>query len=183
MVSREAMAGIDKGCPIATKGALLMTWFQSVYYLVLDLPARRSVEAIMVALFLAGMTAGLYRLLRRGKTDTMPLLTGLILISNLFVMIIAAATVRYSFAVSTRMPYTAPMIMPAGPMGDPRSRSPLAERLFHAADEDHNQRVTPDEAARAASRFVHDADVLRENSVDLDAFDAAVKRSSPRGRR
>jgi hypothetical protein len=160
------------------EGKPMSSWLESAWGLVLDLPARLTVEGIMVSLFLAGGTACLYRVLRRGKSETLSLLTTLILMGNVLVMVAAATTVRRSFGMDKIFTYAGSrVIMPSGLIPELRPRPTLAERVFRATDANQDGRLTPDEASRAAAEFVKQADENHEGSISPEAFEAAMRKA------
>ena len=62
---------------------------------------------------------------------------------------------------------------PGGPDGPPGGFGPgtfLAPRILEAADANKDGRLSPEEAAKAAERFVRDADTKKKGSLDEDGF-------------
>jgi Ca2+-binding EF-hand superfamily protein len=68
---------------------------------------------------------------------------------------------------------------PGGPPGGMAGGSSLAPQILKAADADHDGRLSPDEAAEAADRFVREED--REGIVDFETFYRALNRRAGRG--
>jgi hypothetical protein len=156
----------------------MISWFQSATGLVMDLPAQRSVEGIMIALLLAAATASLYGRLRRNKKDALALLTTLILAGNVSLMLVAGTAVGRSFRTGVLPMYRTPASsMSLGQGTEPRPRGAFAERLMAEADENHDGRLAPDEAGRAASRLIRELDENKEGSIPLESLDAGLRRS------
>ena len=67
-----------------------------------------------------------------------------------------------------------------GPPGRFGAGNFLAPLVLEAADTDKDGRLSPEEAAKAAERFVRDADSAKKGSIDLDALrDAMNRRMAP----
>jgi hypothetical protein len=66
-----------------------------------------------------------------------------------------------------------------GPGGPPGGFGPgtfLAHRILEAADSDTDDRLEPEEAARAAEQFVRDADTAKKGWMDVGALREAISR-------
>ncbi len=72
---------------------------------------------------------------------------------------------------------------PGGPGGPPGGFGPgmfLAPQVLELADSDKDGRLSPDEAAKAAAKFIRDADTDKKGSIDAQALGRAMnKRMGP----
>ncbi len=69
---------------------------------------------------------------------------------------------------------------PGGPPGRFGAGNFLAPLVFEATDADKDGRLSPEEAARAAERFVRDADSTKKGSIDLETLrDVMNRRMAP----
>jgi hypothetical protein len=65
---------------------------------------------------------------------------------------------------------------PGGPGGGFGPGNFIAPQIIAAADTDKDGRLSPDEASKAASQFVRDADTARKGSIDTDVLAQAMNR-------
>ena len=65
---------------------------------------------------------------------------------------------------------------PTGHRADSARGRSCAPPILEAADANKDGRLSPEEAARAAGRFVRDADREKKGSIDLDNLRAAINR-------
>jgi hypothetical protein len=159
----------------------MVAWFSSVVDVVVDLSPRELIGLIGVATILALATAGVCQWARRSKADATAVLAASILVANLIAMTMAGLAVRQGFTARGYPTESRPAERPWGPPPDeagPGVR--LAARILAEADRDGDGRLSPEEAATAADRFIRQSS--DEAGPDAEALGRALnRRLRPRG--
>jgi hypothetical protein len=158
------------------------TDLESIFNIMVDRPPQEWIGGLMVALFLAMALAGAYMAFRRWtkvQDDTTPLV-GLAVVVIFSGMVLAA--------VSSELKLKRPAV-PAGDSNERQrggpgrgpgfgsgfgrgggSTSRMADLILEDADTDHDGRLSPEEAASAAGKFIEEADKDGETPLDRDAL-------------
>jgi hypothetical protein len=158
-----------------------MELIRSIYDAVVDKSPEELIGAVMVALAMSLTMTGLYALGRRKVSDTLPLVTGLMVVVCVVSMALAAGSAlharRAGFGIAGATAWSPkvgpfpPGFRPGGPPGPvpPWFRPggfafgwPPSQSFIKALDADRDGRVTPEEAAR----FVRSADASGRGSAD-----------------
>jgi hypothetical protein len=165
----------------------MSSWLSSSYDIMLEITSETLIGAMGLALALGVLVAGLDWLIRRKFREASTALVVLVMVSNLGVMLLAAGFVRRTIGRAGppgRSPAGRHQPNPFSPYPGP-SPGPggLANRILRAADQDGDGKLTPDEAAAAASRFVKQAGQPHDReSLDIrDLTDAILQRLNPAG--
>jgi hypothetical protein len=142
---------------------------------VVDRPPDELIGAVIIALALSLAMAGVYRI-RRNKMSyaLMPMIV-LAIVANLLSMAVAAG---YMLHLRRTGRQTTNRMAQALALRSHHRRAPeaaLAETLFQAADQNHDGRLSGEEASRAAFDVVRQADTDGKGSIDAQSFGSALE--------
>jgi hypothetical protein len=147
---------------------------------VLDLKADQAITLVVMALFLAAGTSGIFRLISRGKTEVTTILTSVVLVSTLLAMFGSAAYLRYTRPRPGRGSQTIrdganrnPAQMVSGQAADNLAR------LLMEYDANRDGRLSAEEAATAASQLVIETSAAtggQPGSIDSETLRRAIRR-------
>jgi hypothetical protein len=151
-------------------------YLESVINVMLDRKPEEWIEGIVVALFLALALAGASGALRRWKKaadETMLLVVPAIVV--IFTGMVMAA--GYVQLMSKRAARPTEFVIPQGrPFRGPEGGSSrMADLILEAADADRDGRISTDEAATAAARFVKEAEVNGKSALDREALTTSLR--------
>jgi hypothetical protein len=155
--------------------------WNALYEVVLDLKADQVITLVVMALFLAAGTSGVFRLVSRGKTEVTTILTSLVLVSTLLAMFGSAAYLRYTRPRPARGSQATRdgANRNAAQTASVQAADNLA-RLLMEYDTDHDGRLSAEEASAAASQFVTEISALpqegKPGSVTVDELRRAIRR-------
>jgi hypothetical protein len=156
--------------------------WNTVSNVVLDLKASQAITLVIVALFLSVATAGLFRLLSRGKTDVTAALAGLVLVASLISMLTAESYLRYGllreresrrnpaaieFQASQNIKHVVATEM----------ANNLAGRVLMEYDTNGDGQLSADEAAAGTSQFMAEAGSSGNHpgSVNIEDLRSALR--------
>ncbi len=148
-------------------------YVNSTIDVVLDRTADELIGGILVALLLSLALAGAFALLGRRIRDTTTLITCLALAAILAGMTLAAGFVRSADRQGVRANPGLPRGLP--PVVADRGAS-LARLIFEQADDDRDGVLSPEEAARAADRYVKRAEFIEGGALNEGLLRSALRR-------
>ena len=153
-----------------------MEYLKSVGDALVDRSVPELIGAIMVALALALVVAGLYTLGRRKVTDSTMLVTCLTIVASIASM---ALTGGYFSHLERRrrtvIEGTNSRGFPIPPAVWMEERA--ARQIMKMADTDGDHSLTTEEAARAAALFVRTEDPNGKGSIDIPALSRSIQNS------
>lgn len=148
-------------------------YVNSTIDVILDRTADELLGGILVALLLSLALAGAFALLRRRIHDATTLITCLALAAILAGMTLAAGFVRCTYSQGVWPNQGLPRGLPA--VVADRGAS-LARMIFEQADDDQDGVLSPEEAARAADRYVKQAEFIEGGALNEGLLRSALRR-------
>jgi hypothetical protein len=152
-------------------------YLDSIALLLQERTAEELIVGVFLALLLAIVGAGIHNLARRKVKDTVPLLTVVCLIANLVAMVASAGYVRMkgrggNFSNPNNM-----VVRPAMSRGQIRDLTieALSRTCLRGADLDRDGKLSADEAATVAARFVQVVEAEAGRPVDWEALALGIK--------
>jgi hypothetical protein len=152
-------------------------YLQSIFNVVVDRSAESLIGAVLIALVLALVVAGVYALLHRKVSDPTVLLTCLVMAANVAAMMVAGGYVR---TASMRMGRPGvrsigvePRFPPGGFGGGPGRGPGMASRILDGADSDGDGRLSAAEASEGVDRFMREAG--HGEPLDEEALREAIR--------
>lgn len=155
-------------------------YLESTVNMILDRSPEGLIGAILIALVLSLVVAGLYTLLHRRVSDASVLLTCLVLAANVAAMTIAGGYIQFARKGAGRSgggpAFRDGRFLPgAGPRGPG-----MAGRILIAADANNDGVLSAEEATAAATRFVEE--VGHGKPIDEETLRGAIReRLAPPG--
>ena len=139
--------------------------------------AEELIVGVFLATLLAAATAGLHALLRRKMSDTVTVTTLTCLVANLLAMALTAGYARMVLKGPSNPHQGFPMTRPR--LGPAQIRElayeSAARVIVQASDVDNDGRLSADEAAAAAARFIRLAEADSGQPIHWEALGFAIK--------
>jgi hypothetical protein len=139
---------------------------------IVDRSPEELIGAVGVALIISLAMAGLYFIGRRKITDNLLPMIVLMMVANLVSMAVGAGYFRLAHK---RMGYVQHEPTSRPPVGPGGMTEFMMEWIFREADQNHDRRITGEEASIAAANFLRRADASGEGSIDPRTLDKALQ--------
>jgi hypothetical protein len=155
--------------------------WNALYEVILDLKADQAITLVVMALFLAAGTSGVFRLVSRGKNEVSTILTSLVLVSVLLAMFGSAAYLRFTRPRPARGSQVGAGRDAGNRNSGPTIHTQVADnltRILMEFDTDHDGRLSAEEASAAASQFVTESSAQggQPGSVDRETLRRVLRR-------
>lgn len=155
----------------------MLQYWEAVQNALIDRSAQELIGAMAVALILSLIVTGLYNLGRRKIQDGVMLMTVLVLLACVVAMTLTAGFFTRRRDGSLRR--TGPAAGFYGhPWAEPDRASMLAQWLLERADRDRDGRLSEEEAAGAAARFIREGNTEGTGPLNLEGLTYALRTNS-----